>query len=345
MKLDDRKKKILQAITIDYISTAEPVGSRTIARRYDLGISPATIRNEMSDLEEGGYIQQPHASSGRIPSDKGYRFYVDSLMSLKPLSEGDEIRIRDEYESKKRDIERVIGLTSKMLSSMTNYTSMVSGPRLSKTRFKHIQLIPIDINNILIVLVTDPGLVENRIVGTPIPFDAEELDRISAVLNKRLRGLSIDDLGPTILEEIKSEIVNQHFYDQAIELIYRSLEIKKRERVFMDGSSNFLSQPEFQDIDKARSLLGMLEREEQVLTLLEEAATSGGIQITIGQENKHTELKDCSMVTANYSIGGEIVGSIAVVGPTRMEYDKVVTVVRFMAESLSEILTRFNRGR
>jgi heat-inducible transcriptional repressor len=260
-------------------------------------------------------------------------------MRLTPLDTGMEVKIRDEYEQKVRDIEAVIGITAKLLSGVTKYTSVVSGPRIRKSRFKHLQLIQLDDRNILVVIVTDPGFVQNRIIESPRTMSPEELDKMSYILNRRLRGLTINDIGSALMEEIKSEIVNNYFFDQAMDLIHHALEHVRKERVFMDGTSHVLNQPEFRNIEKARVLLGMLEDEDHLVNMLEEAASLGGVQITIGHENRMIEMQDCSVISASYRIGSDVAGSIAVLGPTRMEYEKVISVVRFMADTLSGILS------
>jgi heat-inducible transcriptional repressor len=344
-KLDERKKQILKVVTDDYIASAEPVGSRTIARRYDLGLSPATIRNEMADLEESGYLEQPHTSAGRIPSERGYRYYVDALMSLQKLTDNDIEQIHGELDQYHQEIESVIHQTSKILVQMTKYPSIVLSPQYQTAIFRHIQLIKLAANTILVLIVTDTGYVENKVIELQGDVSTEELDQISALLNQKLRGINLKDLRPTLLNEIRSDLVfHNQLFNEAIKLLVKSITNKTNERVLVDGATKILEQPEFADIQKFKPLLNVLEEEERIYKLLSNGANRGA-QVKIGHENEDHGIQDCSVVTASYEIAGRTVGVIGVLGPTRMEYAKVLPVVEHTAAILSELLTQISNKR
>ena len=339
--LDERKCKILQAIVDDYISTAEPIGSRTIARKYDLGISPATIRNEMADLELLGYIEQPHTSSGRIPSVKGYRFYVDCLMAPQQMTTNEINLINNWYTAKARRIDEVFQETARIISRMTRNISMVLAPQLSQCAFKYLQFLPFDQERVVLVIVTDSGIVENKIIDIPEDISFKELQQIAAGMNSRLHGLTFNEISTAMLKELKQDIIpNPKLLETALEIIKQALGGSKGDKVYLGGTTQLLSQPEFQDVEKVKGLLNMLE-EERLLCDIMKMKGQEGVIVTIGQENKYSGIQDCSMVQATYRIDGQIVGTVAVLGPTRMEYGKIMTVLEFMHSHLGEVLKKF----
>lgn len=339
--LDERKRKILQAIIDDYISTAEPIGSRTIARKYDLGISPATIRNEMADLELLGYIEQPHTSAGRIPSAKGYRFYVDCLIEPQTISEREINLIDNWYHAKVQRIEEVFQETAKILSRMTRNISMVLAPQLSQCVFKYIQFLQLDERRVILVVVTDTGFVENKIMHTPPGTSLKDLQRIAEGINSRLAGLPFDRIQASLLTQIKQELLpSEEFLDTALLMIKQALFTEKNEKVYLGGTTQLLNQPEFRNLDKIKGLLTMLEEERLLCDILQKKEDDGVI-ITIGQENKYTGMQDCSVVQATYRLDGQIVGTVAVLGPTRMEYRKIISILDFMHSHLGEILRKY----
>jgi heat-inducible transcriptional repressor len=340
--LDKRKNLILKVVTDDYIESAEPVGSRTIARKYELGLSPATIRNEMADLEEEGYLEQPHTSAGRIPSEQGYRYYVDTLMSLQRLDNTEIERIHIELEQHHHQIESIIHQTSKILVQMTQYPSLVLSPNLQSAIFRHIQLIRLAPNTVLVLIVTDTGYVENKVIEFEDDISDNDLDRISTLLNRRLRGMNLKDLHAPLLGEIRSELsFHEEFFNEALKLLLKitAQSSANQERVYMDGATKILEQPEFADLKKFKPLMDVLGEEDRIYKLLANYAASGA-RVKIGQENEDLGIKDCSIVTAGYEIAGRTVGVIGVLGPTRMEYAKVMPVVEYTAAILSELLTQ-----
>lgn len=342
--MDPRKRKILKVVTDDYIASAEPVGSRTIARRYDLGLSPATIRNEMADLEDGGFLEQPHTSAGRIPSEMGYRYYVDALMSLQQLSNEEIERMHLELDAHHRQLEKIIQQTSKMLVQMTQYPSLVLSPQIETAIFRHIQLVRLSENTILVLIVTDTGYVENKVIEFEDDISDVELDRISAVLNQKLRGISLKNLRSGLIKEIHAELImHQEFFDEAIKVLVKAIAGDgSKERVYIEGATKILEQPEFAEIQKFKPLMDALDEEERLYKILSENINHGA-HVKIGNENKNLGLTDCSVVTASYEIAGRTVGVIGVLGPTRMDYAKVVPIVENTAAVLSELLTQICR--
>ncbi len=336
--MDSRKRRIMRAITDDYITNAEPVGSRTLARKYKLGVSPATIRNEMADLEESGYLEQPHTSAGRVPSDKGYRYYVDVLMDHEEIADSVKEKIINEFAAHRQQIENAIHCTVHMLAFLTDLASVATTPWPHGTRFRHMQLLPLDEESLLVVLVTDPGFVHNRILRLPRPISEERASQISAFFNSRLRGYSLRQITSAVLHDIREELTRDMLFDAAVSILTSALE-EGKEKVYTDGMINIFKQPEFRDVERARLLLELLEEKEVIVSVLSESARRGGLHISIGSENKLAEMQDCSFVSAGYRMCGEVIGALGVIGPTRMRYSRAVVLVQFMAETLSQVLT------
>ena len=338
--LDERKQRILQAIINDYISSAEPVGSRTIARKYDLGVSPATIRNEMADLEMLGYLEQLHTSSGRIPSSKGYRFYVDDLLPPQPMSDKEKALIDKWYKAKVKRVEEVFQETAKIISRVTKNISLVLAPQLSQAAFRCLQFLPLDEHRAIAVIMTDAGFVENKIVPIPDGADFADFQRMSVVINSCLSGQTLESIHPDSLRRIRDEIMDESLYEAALEIIHRSLDSEKKERLYLGGTTQMLSQPEFRDVEKVKDILLMLE-EEQLLKDILHAHLGQGLAVTIGRENKYSGIQDCSIITATYHLDGELLGTIAVLGPTRMEYGKAMSLLKYMNHNLAEVIKKF----
>lgn len=342
MQLDERKKRILLAIIQDYIATAEPVGSRTIAKKYELGVSPATIRNEMADLEDMGYIEQPHTSAGRIPSDLGYRYYVDFLMEKYRLADVDRELISQGFETRRLEVAQVIQRTGQLLSQMTNYTTIVLGPQPGKTGIRHVQLVPVETGKALLVMVSLSGLVQNRLIEIPENLNAEDLWQISQVLNAKLHGKTISDIRRTLLQEIYSELARQRAVAELVlDLLSQEELLSGEEKVYLAGTLNILNQPEFRNLEKIKTLLSLLEQEEQLRHLVQ--PEDEGMLVRIGAENPIQVMRDCSMITATYTVDGQVVGAIGVLGPTRMEYARVMALVEYITENLSLMLSEYYR--
>ncbi|HAN87514.1 MAG: heat-inducible transcriptional repressor HrcA [Bacillota bacterium] len=344
----DRKKAILRAVTDDYISTAEPVGSRTIARKYGLGVSSATIRNEMADLEDEGYLEQPHVSAGRIPSDKGYRFYVDALMPERALTGPEEKTIRAECARRSDEIQSLIRATAKVLGELSNCASVVIGPGVKTAEIRHIQLVPLSSDSVLVLVVTNAGLVEHRVLAIDHEMDPRDLENMSRMLNHRLRGSSLARMRGRVLGEILADLnAYASFLEEMFDLLLSATRSSDQDRVYVDGLMRLLGQPEFNELERARPILEFLESDDLVLTELSGSASRGlgGAYVTIGSENQRQELRECSVVCAPYGVGGQVVGTIAVVGPTRIDYSLVTSLVEYMAESLSDLLARIQSAK
>lgn len=340
MTLDERKQKVLRAIIKDYISTAEPVGSRTIARKYDLGVSPATIRNEMADLEDLGYIEQPHTSAGRVPSDRGYRYYVDCLMKKQQLTKEEEKKILSGYKAKVQDIGIVLSQTNTIISNITNYTSILTGPEFNKSNLRHVQLVPLESGRALVVVVADNGMTQTKMIDLPKSIDDTDLVKISQVMNAKLQGLSLEDIKLTLIKEIYFELSkHKHIFNAAMDLIQETLNLNPEEKVYLAGTLNILNQPEFRDIEKVKTLLSLLEQEKVLKGIISDSGNvEEGIHVTIGGENRVEELHNCSTITATYQIDGKVIGSVGIIGPTRMDYEKAVSIVDFMTQHLSRMM-------
>ncbi|RBW70494.1 heat-inducible transcriptional repressor HrcA [Bacillus taeanensis] len=342
--LTDRQLLILQLLTDDYIRSAEPIGSRTISKREDVTFSSATIRNELADLEEMGFLEKTHSSSGRIPSEKGYRFYVDHLLSPSTLSGEDVESIKRLFTEKLYEVEKVIQESAKILSEMTNYTSIILGPEMFETRLKHLQIIPLSNGTAVVIFVTNTGHVENQTISIPEQVDRSELEKIINILNERLKNVSLIELRSKLFEEI-ADVLKAHIknYQHVLTMLNESFSATKNEKVFYGGKTNILSQPEFRDVDKVRMLLNAIEQEELVYQLVR--AQAPGIEVKIGQENHLQEVKNCSIITASYSISGKHMGSIAMLGPTRMEYRRVISLLDFISKDLTKLLTERYQSR
>lgn len=342
MHLDDRKIKILQAIIKDYIDTAEPVGSRTLSKKYSLGVSPATIRNEMSDLEELGYLMQPHTSSGRIPSDKGYRLYVDNLMEIKAIADLQRNSIKKNLLKQFGEVEQLLQYSSKIISEITHYTSAVLTPQIKENRIKHIQLVPIDDKRIIAVIITDTGILKNLIIDVVEGLDYDQLQKVTNLLNKKLQGMTIKDVEGSLLNDLKEELYEfNSIIESVVPKLFSVLEGMEDVELFLSGTTNIFNFPEYNDILKAKNFLTMLEEKEIIRNLIS-ATGDQGISISIGRENFYKEAQDCSLVTATYKVNGNIVGKLSVIGPTRMDYSNVVGALKQISQYINELLrTRY----
>jgi heat-inducible transcriptional repressor len=339
MEMDERKIRILQAIIDDYINSGDPVGSRTIAKKYDLGISSATIRNEMADLEEMGYLEHIHTSSGRRPSDKGYRLYVDRLMQLHELSPEEEMIIKGNLiNCALFEVDKMIKQASVMLSELTKLTCIVKPPSVKKSYIKAIQLINIDSNSILSVIVTDNGLIKNNIIRISKPVNSEVITKLNNLLNSRLKNLTIEKINLEVINNIKKDLDgHDDIFNAIIPALYETLNSVEPGDVFTEGETNILNYPEYNDIDRAREFIAFLNNKENVKSLL---TTSNDISISIGGENYMPGAKDYSIISKVYTIGDKPVGSIGLIGPTRMHYAKVISILTKVIKELNDNLSQ-----
>ncbi len=340
MALSDRKQRVLRAIIEDYVATAQPVGSATLVRKYRLGVSSATVRNDMADLEGLGYLEQPHTSAGRIPSDLGYRLYVDALMRQSPLDEVRLSSIRAQFEARIREIEDLIRDTARILSEHTNYLALILGPKLARTVFRTLRMLPLSEHQALLVLVTDAGFIESAVIEIPAGMGPDQLSRFATVVNQTLQGKTLAQVADGLITALRQNLAEyRDIMDQAFDFFTQGLEPGDGKDLTVVGTSRILGQPEFQDANKVRQVLQAVEG-GVALEALNEAAEDDGIVITIGRENRHPAMQGCSLVTATYRVGGRTVGTLGVLGPTRMDYARVLSVVHSVTECLSGALSR-----
>ena len=335
-ELSKRQQEILQAIIEDYISSAMPVGSRTISKNFAL--SSATIRNEMSDLEDLGYLEQPHTSAGRVPSDKAYRFYVDNLMKLSKLSLPELDYIKGYYDTRIQEAGSVLSSAAKVISDLTEYVSIVTPPKMDDIRVSSIQLMQVNPITAMVVLLTDTGMVQNMPISLPRAMTSNELESMSRLLNEMFSGKSVDAIHPGAQFAVESEIADQkQLFDAICALLEARLD-RAQKPLMINGASKVLSHQEFSDVEKARNLLQLLEEDDKIGDIVrqEDNAT---VHVHIGSE---TGLGDVSIVTASYSAGGKNLGKIGVIGPKRMKYDKVLSVLEEMGQTITKIFTDNN---
>ncbi len=332
-RLEARTQQVLRAVMRDYIHRAQPVGSGKITRKYRLDMSPATVRSIMAGLEDLGLLEQPHSSSGRIPTDSGFRYYVDSLMEPKPLHRDEKEFIVNRVQDAPHDVDVIMQETSRVLSCISHYTSLVSSPRLSQTVFERLDLIRLDRSRILMVLVSPTGVVYNRIVGDVRGFSQKDLDHAAAYLNRHIRGLPLAEAKEKIVQQMEAE---KDQYDRILSRVWNSsrrvLEAEQAE-LYIDGQTNILDYPEFsEDLDKLKSLLRAFEEKEIMLQLLDMAMEGMGIQVYIGEENRVEEMADCSLIAVTYHQRGVPRGTVGLIGPKRMDYSRMIPLVDFTAK-------------
>ncbi len=330
--LDARKRQVLFAIVQDYIQTAEPIGSRTIAKRHALGVSPATIRNEMADLEELGFLAQPHTSAGRIPSDRGYRFYVDAMEQLPTLTAVDAETVKRQLSGMLRGQQTMLDALARLVSSLTNYTSIVVGPQPHQARLQLMQAVPLDENRAVIMLVLDTGMVANEVLALPRGLDMYDLLVFCNYVNLNLAGTLLSKLKDMNFEAYAGQLrAGAQVLEQTMDSLIASLSRSDGDRVVLSGATNILNQPEFKDIAKLRAIMRVLDEHELVLRLVT-SAPGAGASVSIGAENAVEALRDCSLITATYELSGGQTGHICVLGPTRMEYARVIALLNYVTK-------------
>ncbi len=336
MELDDRKITILKAIIKTYLETGEPVGSRTISKYTDLKLSSATIRNEMSDLEEMGYIIQPHTSAGRIPSDQGYRFYVDQIMQEK---DQEVTEVKDLMIQRVDRLELVLKRLAQMLASNTNYAAMISGPQYHQNKLKFIQLSRMDANKLLIVIVVEGNLIRNKVVPLQAELSQEEVLNLNILLNSSLNGLTIQEINLGVISQLKEEAgAHREVIDLVLNEVAEAIQADDEDlQIYTSGATNIFKYPELSDGEKASQLINTLERKDMLQELISdggEGSDNTGIQVYIGDETPIQSMKDCSVVTANYELGEGIRGTIGIIGPKRMDYEKVFSILKNLMKQL-----------
>jgi heat-inducible transcriptional repressor len=319
--------------------SAQPVGSRQISKKHEITFSPATIRNEMADLEELGFLEKTHTSSGRVPSEKGYRFYVDHLLNPQGINSRDIQQIQSIFNERLVEVEHIIRKSANILSELTSYTSILLGPDVQRHRVKRFSIVPLSSDAAVAIIVTNNGHVENRMFSLPPNFTAAELEKMVNILNERLVGVSLDEIHKKLEIEILA-ILQQHVRsaDDFIHSLVSATMQNSESKIFYGGKTNMFNQPEFHDLNKVRMILDLMETTSQVQSLFH--PNESGIHIRIGSENKQLEMENCSVITTTYSIGEDQQGAIAIIGPTRMDYKRVVALLEVMRLDLSQAFTK-----
>lgn len=338
MEMHDRKLKILYAIVKDYIETADAVGSRTLSKKYNLGISAATIRNEMADLEELGYLTQPYTSAGRIPSDRAYRAYVNYIMTLKKKVHTQDSELKSSFASKVGEIRELLHYSSRILAEITDYTTIALSPHIEECRFKNIQFVRISSEMILAIIVTDTGVVRKPVFKISGGIDSDILQKVSNLLNYKMVGLTLREVEQLLVREIKHEAsVLENIARKIVPELLKTLDKIEEYDLIFSGTTNIFNFPEYNDVVRAKAFLTMLEKKQAIYDLIA-AVNNDGISISIGGENDFEEVKDCSLITATFKTDDSIVGWLTVIGPTRMEYSKVIRSIRQVSVFVNDLL-------
>lgn len=345
MELDERKLKILKAIIRNYLETGEPVGSRTISKYTDLNLSSATIRNEMADLEELGYILQPHTSAGRIPSDKGYRLYVDDMMREKEQEvNGKEKEVEEmkEFLIERVDkVELLLQQMARLLADNTNYATMITAPQYHKNKVKFIQLSRVDNSKLLIVVVLDGNIVKNTIVDVDEELTDETLLQLNMMCNTSLNGLSLNDINLGVIARLKEQAgSHREIVGNVLDAVADAITVDDDLEIYTSGATNIFRYPELSDQERAKNLIGAFEEKELLTNLVQETLDkegNQGIQVYIGSETPVQMMKDCSVVTATYELEEGVKGTIGIIGPKRMDYEKVVNTLKTLTTQLDNI--------
>ncbi len=338
MQLDERKVKILQAIIRNYLETGEPVGSRTISKYTDLNLSSATIRNEMADLEEMGYILQPHTSAGRIPSDKGYRLYVDAMMEEKEkeLEELKEMMIEKEDK-----MDHLLKQVAKLLAVNTNYATMISAPVVHKNKLKFIQLSRVDTHQLLAVIVMEGNVIKNNILHVTEELSDETLLKLNILLNTNLNGMALEEINLGTISMMKQQAgAHSDIVADVIDAIAEGIKAEEDLQIYTSGANNIFKYPELADHQKASEIINTFEEKQMLTELVQERLAdeeNTGIQVYIGNETPIQTMKDCSVVTATYELGEGMRGTIGIIGPKRMDYDKVVSTLKTITHQLDDL--------
>lgn len=345
MVLCERRCRILKAVINDYVETAEPVGSETLARKYSFGVKPATIRNELAAMSELGYLKQPHTSAGRVPSDLGYRFYVDELMPEPLLGEDETARVRRGFDPYESEVEEILERTCRILSGLTRYTSIATAPQMDTISIRQIALLSVGCGKLLAIIVMNNGHIDHRSVEYSGDLKTEKALAMTNFINERFQGADLNDLLSRSDGELPSELASMHeLYGRIISVLKQSLSDTDDEEVFVDGTSNILKQPEFTQSDRVALLMDVLESRRDLFQMLSRSILGRDVTVVIGSENQLEEMRECSFVASTYSVGQRVCGSIAVIGPTRMDYPRAVAAVQFMASNLGNLLTSLSIG-
>ena len=336
-ELNERKLKILKAVIQNYLETGEPVGSRTISKYTDLNLSSATIRNEMADLEELGYIVQPHTSAGRIPSDKGYRLYVDMLMQDK---EQEVTEIKEQMLEKADKMDQLLKQAARVLANSTNYATMVSAPVSAKNRLKFIQLSQVDEEQLIAVIVLEGNIVKNQILKVDEELDSETLLKLNMLLNTTLNGMAIDQITLGLIAKLKEQAgIHSGVISDVLDAVANVIQLEQDMEIYTSGATNIFRYPELSDKQSAQEIISAFEEKQQLSELVTQTLSSDskGIQVYLGNETPVQNMKDCSVVTATYELGEGMQGTIGIIGPKRMDYERVMDTLKTLQTELDTI--------
>ena len=336
--LSERKLKILHAIIQTYLETGEPVGSRTISKYTDMNLSSATIRNEMADLEEMGYIIQPHTSAGRIPSDKGYRLYVDMLMEQK---EQELNELQEQMLDKADKMEQLLKQAAKVLASSTNYATMVSTPMNSANKLKFIQLSMVDPEQVIAVIVLGGNVIKNKIIPIEEPISNENLLKLNMLLNTTLNGMAIEEINLGLIARLKEQAgIHSEVIGNVLDAVADAIQIDEDMQIYTSGATNIFKYPELSDKQSAQEIISAFEEKQQLPELVTQTLSredNTGIQVYIGDETPVQTMKDCSVVTATYELGEGMKGTIGIIGPKRMDYEHVLRSMKRLQNELDQM--------
>lgn len=336
--LSDRKMKILHAVIKNYLETGEPVGSRTISKYTDLNLSSATIRNEMADLEELGYILQPHTSAGRIPSDKGYRLYVDMLMEEK---EQELSEMQEQMLDKADKMEQLLKQAARVLASNTNYATMVSTPMNNSNKIKFIQLSMVDEEQVIAVIVLGGNVIKNKIINVEEPLSNENLLKLNMLLNTTLNGMSIEEINLGLIARLKEQAgIHSSVISNVLDAVADAIQIEEDMQIYTSGATNIFKYPELSDNQSAQEIINAFEEKQQLTELVTQTLAkedNTGIQVYIGDETPVQTMKDCSVVTATYELGDGMKGTIGIIGPKRMDYEHVLKSMKRLQNELDQM--------
>ncbi len=339
--LNERSQNILEAIVEDYIQTAEPIGSRAITKRHAFDLSPATVRNVMADLEDMGFLASPHTSAGRIPTDKGYQYYVESLLQVRDLSEEFRSNIEDGSRFAGKNMEDIMQEVGNLLSGISSYTGLVMAPRFNSTIFRQIEFVRLSQGRLLVIFVSESGLVQNKVIEPGIDFSQRELESITNYLNHRLPGMTITQVRERIAVELREEKTRLNkLQKQAFELSDKALQGDVAEQVYVAGTSRMLEQSDFTSHDSMMKIMRTLESKQQLIELLDRSQSASGVQIFIGSQSTDSKIEGCSLITSPFSGNNGAVGTLGVIGPVRMNYSQVIPIVDFTASLVGRLLDR-----
>jgi len=339
--LNERSQNILNAIVKDYIVSAEPVGSRAISRKHNFNLSPASVRNVMADLEEMGLLCSPHTSSGRIPTGKGFKYYIDTLLEVRDLKPEEKEKLSNSYRFQNMRMEDIMQEVGRVLSGLSQYTGLVMAPKFISTVFRQIEFIRLSHGRVLMIYVSETGLVQNKVIEADPSLTVRDLEQIGSYLNAELNGLSIQEVRSKLKRELRED---RDHYDrlkkQALSLSCSALQDEVEDQLYVSGASLMLGQPEFATPEQMQRLIETFESKKQLLELLDRSQAAQGVQIFIGSESSHVDLEGCSLITSTFSNQKGAIGTLGVIGPVRMNYSQVVPIVDFTAQLVSRVLDR-----